>query len=356
MAIAWWPGEDGSLLALYFPDFLLATAFFTSLTFMVLGQRFRLQRSAAVASLAIGLALATGLVWWELEHDLSIRSLGPFAAGLALLLLAAVMYRALASLGGSFAGIGLTLGISVLLGWALGVKLPIRQDVIQLTVTVALLVGMIALAGHRHSVQRKHPQLRQIVPTLKRDRRESRQVRNVADWIRHNLRRARSMASELGQRPGERSDVMLQLKRMLPAEGYLTERLAALRERVHQVREGHASQIKDISKEMRRLPKPERGRMGKELSLRYKGMKLDLRLERLDRACAENERRIRALTEEAQKALAEHDHRRLTGLLENASKLQEHNARLFKIIDRTEAKLISSAKRIAQQTQEVEHA
>ena len=57
---------------------------------------------------------------------------------------------------------------------------------------------------------------------------------------------------------------------------------------------------------------------------------------------AENERRIRNLTREAEQATAAYDYRRLTQLLELAERLQRHNCRLFKTIDRTEEKLAGS--------------
>jgi len=47
-----------SLLA----DFVLAFAFFTSVTYAVLGKRFKKQRPAIAMSAAIGFALSTGLV------------------------------------------------------------------------------------------------------------------------------------------------------------------------------------------------------------------------------------------------------------------------------------------------------
>ena len=66
------------------PDFVLAFAFFTSITYAVLGKRFDKQRPAIAMSAAIGFALSIGLVWWERANDLSIRDLGPIAVGFAI--------------------------------------------------------------------------------------------------------------------------------------------------------------------------------------------------------------------------------------------------------------------------------
>jgi hypothetical protein len=72
----------------------------------------------------------------------------------------------------------------------------------------------------------------------------------------------------------------------------------------------------------------------------YAELKLDVRIERLDKAVAENERRITDLTRQAQVSLANAEHQKLVDILGAASKLQKHNERLFRIIDRTEAKLL----------------
>jgi len=63
------------------PDFVLAFAFFTSLTYAVLGKRFEQQRPAIAMSAAIGFALSIGLVWWEQSNGFSIKDLGPIAIG-----------------------------------------------------------------------------------------------------------------------------------------------------------------------------------------------------------------------------------------------------------------------------------
>lgn len=56
------------------PDFVLAFTFFTALIYVVLGRRFGRQKPAAAMSIALGLALATGLIWWENDHGWSIRT------------------------------------------------------------------------------------------------------------------------------------------------------------------------------------------------------------------------------------------------------------------------------------------
>ena len=70
-------------------------------------------------------------------------------------------------------------------------------------------------------------------------------------------------------------------------------------------------------------------------------------------AVAENERRIRELTRGAQALLAGHEHRKLDDVLAQAEKLQKHNAKLIRLIEHTEARLLRTAKQIARASREV---
>jgi len=78
-------------------------------------------------------------------------------------------------------------------------------------------------------------------------------------------------------------------------------------------------------------------------------VKLDLRLERLEKAVALNERHIKELTQEAQKTVANYEFRKVDGVLKSAEKLQSHNVKLIKVMERTEQKLIGIVRKIAGQ-------
>lgn len=157
------------------------------------------------------------------------------------------------------------------------------------------------------------------------------------------------MALSLWASPEEAADILVQLRRILPAEGWLTERMARLREKAHLVRQGHLTRIKELEQHMAGLPPEVSRKAAHELTTRYKELQLDTRLERLDRAVAENERRIRQLTRQAEVDLEAGNHRALANVLDAASKLQRHNAHLFKLIDSTEVRLMSAARQAAGQ-------
>ncbi len=345
------------------PDFLLALTFFTALVYAALGPRLERRRPAIAMSAAIGLALAVGLVWWEKSHGFSIRDLGPIAVGFAVIILAFVMYQSIRQVGGSWAGAAIALGVSILVAEVLGMHIPIAAELIQTLVAVALIVGVFAFLRHDHHhrflrhdhgqsflarVSSKH---REGKPDMSRLFRE----RHLSDVIERRLNGLGKQSRTLRDRPDEVEDIVQQIKRMLPAEGYLTERMAQLRAKAHQVRNGHIARLEETRHVFATLPTPTKKKAAAELAAGYNQIiGIDTRLERLDKAVAENERRVRELTQKAQERAAQYDHKALVDCLKCAGRLQKHNSRLFKIIQRTEARLTTLAKQIAARARQVE--
>lgn len=139
----------------------------------------------------------------EAEHSFSIRSLGPLVVGFAVLLLAAVMYRAIRNIGGSLAAITLSLGLSLLIGWVIGIPSLVSAEVLQTITTVALLVGILALVIHRHARHDWFPQRLHTVPTVRNDLRSLYRDQHLADRLAHNLRHVRREAGRSRFSPAE---------------------------------------------------------------------------------------------------------------------------------------------------------
>ncbi len=348
------------LFSTLLPDFVLSFTLFTALIYAVLGRRFGQQRPAIAISTALGAALSIGLVWWEQANDLSIRNLGPIAAGFAVIVLAGVIYQSIRGIGGSWAGAGIAIGACLLVGWIVGIDWPVDIQVVQSVMTVTLVVGMIAFLLHRRGSGGHAPPWRGPQPAelgdMRHDMRDLDEDRGVGNRIFKGFRRLRREAENLHERPQDASDIMLQLRRMLPAEGWLTERLARLRAKAHRMRVGHVTRIEEIQTHVSKMPPKEKRQVASELSARYRELKLDVRIERLDKAAAANERRVRELTKQAQAYLAEHNHKKLVDVLGDAKRLQDHNARLLKAISRTEARLLAAARQVAKKSSEVKAA
>jgi len=351
----WYHWHLEELLESYLPDFILAFAFFTSVVYVALGKRFEQQRPVIAMSAAIGFALSIGLVWWEQANNFSIKNLGPIAVGFAILLLAFVMYQCIHQIGGSWAGAGITIGASIIIAQLLGMPVWIDPQIIQTVIVVALIFGLLALMSHRHHL---HPRIDLPgpgLPDIRHTMADLYRQRHLSKGLDHSLRKLRKTANTLYEHPEEAGDILRQIKRMLPAQGYLTERMAELRARAHHVRKGHIARLDETRRVFTKLPNSVRKKAAAELATRYSQMVgIDDRLERLDHAVAENEKRIRELTASAQEYTAKHDHQQLYRTLKAAERLQHHNSKLFKIIERTEHKLSAIAKAVAKEVKEVE--
>lgn len=334
----------GGLFDTVLPDFVLAFAFFTAITYAVLSRRFGQQRPAVAISAALGLALAVGLVWWERTSGLSVRNLGPLAVGFAIIILAGVIYQAIKHVGGSWAGAAIAFGASILIGWLLGLDWPGDSRLIQTIIAVTLSVGIIAFLLHHRGSLDLLARAPAEVPKIRHDTSDLREDRRVSRHLKRGLRDLGREAGSLVEHPEGADDVMLQLRRMLPAEGWLTERMARLREHAEHARTGDLHRIEELRATISKLQPEAQHKAAQELAARYKELNLDVRLERLDRAVAENERRVRELTRHAQLCLQDHEYRKLTDVLAAAAKLQKHNARLLRLIKSTEQRLLRTAK------------
>ena len=333
------------------PDWVLAFAFFTALSYAVLGRRFGRQKPAAAMSAALGMALAIGLVWWEYDNGWSIRDLGPLAIGFAVLMLCVVTFHAIHRVGGSWAGAGIAIGTTIIVAWILGIQWPVDSEIIQTIAVVALIVGCLSFLFHLHRTgSRPHflpNTYRKEVADIRHDMFDLNRGRHLGKKLRQGLKQVRRKTDRITDNPRERTDVLLQIRRILPAEGWLTERMVQLREKAHHVRKGHISRIEELRYVMNNSPRKTRKQASRELAARYKELQLDQRLERLEKAVALNERHIKELTQEAQKTVARFDFRKVDGLLKTAEKLQSHNVKLIKVIERTEQKLVRIVQKIA---------
>jgi hypothetical protein len=339
------------------PDFVLAFAFFTSLSYAVLGKRFDHQRPVVAMSVSIGFALSIGLVWWEQANELSIKNLGPVAIGFAILVLSFVMYQSIKHVGGFWAGAGITIGACILIAQLLKMNIPVDSDIIQTITVVALIIGLITFLSKTGRNSIRFPKVSTNSPDVSNVRHDMSDLyrdRHLSNRLTKKMKKLRKETGTLNKHPQDAGNVLAQLKKMLPAEGYLTERMAQLRAKAHQTRNGHIARLEETKSVFSKLPVSEKKKASAELAARYNQLVgIDTRLERLDKAVAENEHRIRELTGQAQQYTANYDYQKLTDCMKAAEKLQGHNSRLFKIIKHTESKLTDIAKKIAKETREV---
>jgi endonuclease III len=345
----------GDLFETVLPDFVLAFAFFTSVAYAVLGKRFGQQRPAIAMSATIGFALSVGLVWWERSTGFSVKDLGPIAVGLAVIILALIMYQSIRQVGGSWAGAGIALGASILVAKLLELKIPIDSQVIQTVTIVVLITGILAFLAHRRGIDHHIYSTRSNLKDIRHDMSDLYRDKRLSKRLTKGLRKIQHKSRDLNEHPEETREVFLRLKQMLPAEGYLTNRMAQLRAKAHRIRDGHIARLEETRNVFTKLPASVKKQAAAHLSDRYKQIiGVDARIERLDKAVAETERRIRDLTAQAQRYAAQYDYQNLHDSLKAAEKLQHHNTRLFKLIERTEHKLSAIAKKVAREVNQIE--
>lgn len=344
----------GQLFETLLPDFVLAFTFFTAISYMTLSKRFGRQRPAIAVSATVGFALSVGLVWWEEANKFSIRDLGPVAIGFAVIVLALVIYHSIRQIGGSWAGAGIALGVTIIIARLLELNVPIDPEIIQIITMVALIVGILALASYTRGHSAYSQRVPARLPQVRHDMTDLYRGQKLSNKLTKKMKKLRRETEQIDEHPQEANNILPQLKRMLPAEGYLTEKMAQLRAKAHQIRNGHIARLEETRQVFAGLPTSAKKKASAELAARYKQIiGIDARLERLDKSVAENERRIIELTRNAQQYARRYDHRQLAGCLKAAEKLQHHNSRLLKLIQHTESKLSAVAKKVAQETREV---
>ena len=345
----------GQLFETLLPDFVLAFAFFTSVCYAVLGKRFGQQRPAIAMSATIGFALSVGLVWWEQANGFSIKDLGPIAIGFAIIVLSLVIYNSIRQVGGSWAGAGIALGASILIAKVLGLKIPLDREVVLTVMIVALIVGILSFLSHRHYNYPKLQYNRPFVNDIRHDMSDLYRDKRLSNRLTKKMKDIHHEADTLRENPEKAGEILQQLRKILPAEGWLTQRMAQLRAKAHRIRNGHIARLKETRHLVDKLPASAKKKMSAELADRYRHIiGIDTRLQRLDRAVVENERRIYQLTREAQNYTTQSNPKKLHDAIKAAENLQRHNSRLFKIIVHTEAKLTRAAMRVVDKTGEVD--
>ena len=336
------------------PDFVLAFTFFTSVVFAILNKHFGQRRPAIGMSASIGFALSVGLIWWEQATGISIRDLGSVAVGFAIIVLAFVMYKAIHQVGGTWAGAAIAFGACILVARLLELNIPIDPEIIQAVMLVALIVGIMALVNytHGHSAYSQHKVYE--VPIIRHDMSDLYQGRRMSRRLKDQFRKLRQESRDLTEHPEQTSQILLQLRRTLPAEGYLTEKMAQLRAKAHQIRNGHVARLEETRQVFAKLPVSEKKKAAAELVSRYKQIAgIDTRLERLDSTVAEIERRIKELTKQAEQYAANYNYKKLDETLNIAENLQNHNSKLLKSIQHTEVKLSAIAKKVANEVKQI---
>lgn len=330
------------LLQSWLMELALGFTFFTALSYAVFIRRFDHPRSVAVMAAALGMALGGGLAAWSHYHGWSIADLGPAAAAVTLLAIVVVVYESFRRLAGHAMAAGTALLVAALIAGMFARSAdPLLRSAASLLLLTAMLGGLAWLVlrlGESRVPMR-------ITPTqVQDDLSELRQLRAQTSRLTEQIDELKSDSLWLEREPQLAGQVRKRLEQMLPEQGQLTERLSYLREMMTRARRGEAAKVKLLQKELHRLPENQRAAAVERLRAASREASLTRRLERLDRAVAEAEKRLIELTRGVKAALDQRRFADVNRLMDAAQRLQHQMERLIIRIEKTERTLLHAVR------------
>jgi hypothetical protein len=171
--------------------------------------------------------------------------------------------------------------------------------------------------------------------------------RSLSNNISGQLRKLKRTTELLGDKNSQSTDLVLQLQRILPQQGFLAGQMAGLRKKAHLVRNGHIAKIKDIKKLCRQMGPLQKREISRQMIEYYqKETDLEKRLERLEGLITDIEKQSRELIVRAQICVKNNDFKQYDDIINKAKRLQDRVTHIIKIIIRTEKKLSATSQKI----------
>lgn len=329
-------------------EFLIIFTFFISLLFVIFKRRFGDRRLAVGLSVTIGLALSIGLTRWMSDKGYTMQNLGPVAIIIIAVFAAAVIYSLIKSSGH---GIIAVLTIIILITAALprSYWLGNHQMIFDtiLTAWLLILIWLLIRNAAPHITASSVGRSRYAEADYADDQiKRMYNYRSISNRISGQLRKLKRPS--IGDKNGQSTDILLQLQRILPEQGFLAGQMASLRKNAHLISNGHIAKIRDIKKLCRGMPAWQKNKVSELLIEHYrKESDIDKRLERLEALVAAAEKQSHDLIGRAQICVQTNNFRQYDHIIRKAQKLQDHITHIIKVIIRTEKKLSETAYKIA---------
>ena len=341
LSLSLWDIEAGwgLLLESWLIELALGFTFFSALAYSVLIHRFDHPRSVAAMAGSIGLALGSGLAAGARVGGWSVTDLGPAAAGIAMLVIVVVVYQAFMRFAGHVVAALAALLTALLILAMIGPFVPVARNLAATLMLLGMIAGlgwMVFRFGGNHRL--KTPPLSPA--RVEADLAEVRDLRQHMQSMGRQIDELKSNSLWLEREPVLAEQVKRRLEQMLPEQGQLTRRLSHLRQMMHRARRGEVMQVKALEKAFKQLPADARAAAAKRLRRQCNEASLVRRLDRLDRAVAEAERRLKEVTTGIERALDERRFRDVSPLMDGAQKLQHQMQNLIVRIERTEHQLL----------------
>lgn len=353
----------------YLIDFLIALVFFTAVVYAVLGRRLGHRRAAAAASAAMGFALSLALIAWEVQTGRRIADLGPIAVGLAVIVLALVVYHTMRQIGGRWAGVLTAVGAAALIGQVLsvpGLSGLLNGVVLPLAGIGLMTAGLIRLMHDRHArspnqaaadaswrndqfARSRNPSIQQSIEEQRELEDTKQQVHAIDDIhritgrIEQALSHAARLGKELPAQPELARLIRQQLDTLLPASQEITRRLAQLRAHTELMRRGHLGKIRRLVPQVPKLDPPASRAASQQIRDLYKQCNLDQRLDRLDQAAVMTQQRITQTVEQVRQLLDAGRYQDAASSLHRAEHLGRQARKLIDQIDYQQKRVLALA-------------
>ncbi|AQT68735.1 hypothetical protein STSP2_01907 [Anaerohalosphaera lusitana] len=316
-------------------DFVISFTLFTSVCYAVLSRRLNHHRPAAAASTAIGLALSLSLTFWQSANNFSLADLGPLAVSFAAVVIAVVIFGVFRQVVGSLPAAMLSFGVCLVTALSPGLNPPISHDLIAL-VAFLIVAAALYMVLTNHGQPRIYPQ--STPPQSSPDK--QRQPAQLSASIEKQICQAEQNSTRLENDPQNIGQLQRQIEDILPKTSALTDQMARLRKQAAFVKNGQLQRIKKLRMRLMRTPPEQRAAVAANMKKAYKELKFDDRIERLDYAVAETEKRVRDCLNRSIQLLNAGDTAGLIRMLDRARRLQRHNQKLETVIERSKEKLI----------------
>ena len=292
-------------------DALVFVLIFVGLARAAFEKRFAGQGGKALI-VGIGLSLAIGMVWAEVEYGFSIKSFGPMAAGLVLLLLLSMLFQVGRAMGISRLG---SVALTGFLGLPLAAQLV--PDLVSLAAQVLPLILLVWVASgvltgrsalrispfsFKRSAETELPQFGlsgKEAHSLKHlDHDEKREIRSAlreSKRVIQHLKRIRRELSQQGLSPENSERIEADLQKLLQSEHEMVRDLARLHQTAEKLRGTDQTVLDETRVRLRvrrdpqtRETEEETDRLRRELSLQEAIDSMRVRCEQYDKAFSQS--------------------------------------------------------------------
>ena len=348
-------------------DLLIFTLIFVGLAQATLAQRYPGPGGRAVA-IGVGLALAISLLLAENAWDFNLKTFGPFAALLIVLVLGVTVFGFLRHAGASpVSAAGIAYLIVFVTGWAVGQPffewLNDEAPTLALATMLALVAALggflyeilphtshatrsfYALHGNRARGSRNEGRMRALRQSWTFEKKAlrpiTRRTAKEADTLQHSLRSVRQGIQRGHNDPASKQRILEQL-------GTITPKEHALRQDLHQLKELHWRVLKfdealvheTYRDQLRALNPEEKKNLTRTLQDELGRLGVDKKIEQIETVLSTRAESVGRLIEECARALEKNDSQNAKAAIERAITEEQHIRALTRQIKSLEKVLL----------------